>query len=564
MKEKARRKNEPYQPIRIRNSFFERLTARPLRWFDWVVFALFFLFCFFSYQMTDLLHTAACSYGYLNGHILDFYDYLAEAGTDVHGGSGLWAAYFPTIYVLFAIWNLPMRLFGIVTVPTGQLGFLPVMWAKVLPCAAYLACGYVVFLICCRLRMGEIKARVAMYAFLTVPAAFFSQLILGQYESLVLLCVLLGYYYWLQEKDVPFILWFSVGVTFKFTILFFFIPLVLLREKDFLKILVRCAAVMGLTVLEYLVYRGSPAFAANVFGVSGSATPVGFLFNASYFTGFRFSGVEYQVYLVVLAFAAVCGYSYFLRTEEKEELPAYSVYVMGLAGAALFCFTKWHAHWLMLVIPFWTIGAFLSSHTKLWLALDLVFMVFFAMFNVEAFAYAHDEVLLNPGIFKFLMPGGRVASYTVMKEYLGFLNPSLVLSLLTAMIGAFALFKHPKFMRADADSMKDVSMGWIRGRFIAGMLVFIVPSMICLFTTLYPPEMHYSEQRWSEVVMLEPDVPVEQRFYATGSRVSKIAFPVAVRSDEGRGVLAVTLLDASGNVLYSHEDTVVSLYDGER
>ncbi|MBP5254555.1 MAG: hypothetical protein J6Z23_04135, partial [Lachnospiraceae bacterium] len=123
---------------------------------------------------------------------------------------------------------------------------------------------------------------------------------------------------------------------------------------------------------------------------------------------------------------------------------------------------------------------------------------------------------------------------------------------------------HPKFMRADADSMKDVSMGWIRGRFIAGMLVFIVPSMICLFTTLYPPEMHYSEQRWNEVVMLEPDVPVEQRFFATGSRVSKIAFPVAVRSDEGRGVLTVTLLDASGNVLYSHEDTVVSLYDGER
>ena len=45
---------------------------------DWIVFFLISLFCFFTFQQGDILHTGGSSFAYLNGHILDFYDYNAQ------------------------------------------------------------------------------------------------------------------------------------------------------------------------------------------------------------------------------------------------------------------------------------------------------------------------------------------------------------------------------------------------------------------------------------------------------------------------------------------------------
>ena len=115
------------------------LTEGPIRWWDYLILAALMLFCFLSYEMRDLLHTAGCSYGFLDGHILDFYDYLAAQGIAEDGTVGLHASYLPTVYVIFALWNLPMKIFGIVPRATAQLSMTAVMWAKILPCLAYFA-----------------------------------------------------------------------------------------------------------------------------------------------------------------------------------------------------------------------------------------------------------------------------------------------------------------------------------------------------------------------------------------------------------------------------------------
>ena len=91
--------------------FFE--TWKELCFWDYLIFLILAGICFLSFQQNDLLHTAGCSYGYLNGHILDFYDYCGEF--EIH------PSYMPSMYLLFAIWNIPMRILGIVTVPTENL-----------------------------------------------------------------------------------------------------------------------------------------------------------------------------------------------------------------------------------------------------------------------------------------------------------------------------------------------------------------------------------------------------------------------------------------------------------
>ena len=85
-KTKTVKLNEP------KKSIFQKLSIPDLRWYDWVILFALMAFLFLAYQMHDLAHTAGCSYGYLNGHIFDFYDYLAAHGIAEDGEPGLWAS----------------------------------------------------------------------------------------------------------------------------------------------------------------------------------------------------------------------------------------------------------------------------------------------------------------------------------------------------------------------------------------------------------------------------------------------------------------------------------------
>ena len=181
--------------LKIKNlwkSFAGLFQNSAVKWFDWVILAVLMAFCFFSFNMRDLLHTAGCSYGYLDGHLRGFYDYLAEFGIDEHGEAGLFAAYLPTIYLIFAVWNIPMKLFGVVPQATAQLNIIALMWAKILPCVMYIVCGILVYKIAKKLRMQDRKAKVVMFSFLSMPVAFAGQFILGNYESFLLFFVLMG------------------------------------------------------------------------------------------------------------------------------------------------------------------------------------------------------------------------------------------------------------------------------------------------------------------------------------------------------------------------------------
>ena len=76
------------------------LQEKPLYLIDWIVLLLLMAVLFVSFEMRDLVHTAGCSYGFLDGHIFSFYDYLAEWGIAEDGSTGLIASYLPSVYVI--------------------------------------------------------------------------------------------------------------------------------------------------------------------------------------------------------------------------------------------------------------------------------------------------------------------------------------------------------------------------------------------------------------------------------------------------------------------------------
>ncbi|MBR3436909.1 MAG: DUF2029 domain-containing protein [Lachnospiraceae bacterium] len=548
---------------------FRKLAIPDLKWYDWVILAALMGFLFLAYQMHDLAHTAGCSYGYLNGHILDFYDYLAANGIAEDGEPGLWASYLPTIYLIFAVWNLPMKLFGIVTEPTSLLGFVPLMWAKILPCLVYLAGGFVVYRIAMELGMGDRKSRFTAFAYLSMPVALFSQFGLGQYESFIVLFVLLGVWKWLQKKDLWFVVFFAVAFTFKYTVLIYFFPLLFLREKNIWKIILKTAGFLSLFLLEYLIYRGSPAFSAHVFGIGSEAASnntVNSLWSVSYFTGNELLHVRYNVYVVVIVFALVAAFAYFKKTRDEGETQRYAMWLMLIAFAGLFAFTKWYAHYLMLAVPFWVITAMMSKHTKIWFVLDLLFMLFFSMYNVQFFAYHHDEYLLRMGIFQYVMPDRIPGNSFNMSEILGILEPSLTLTMLTALIVVYAVFKHPSFMREDLSEFPEKTAGWMRARTVLGLLIFIIPSMIALFTTIKPLAASYREDYWAGSTVSLKEQTVSQEFTASSGSVSRLKFRLIANLENENVTVRVAISEDPEGEKALYEKTLASkdYYDGER
>ena len=129
-------------------------------------------FCFVSFNQRDLSFTAAQSFAFLDGHVLDFYDFNHQTGP---------VAYHPATYIVFALWAIPLKVLGFV--PTGhELPPVVLLWFKVLTSLVFFATGGLLSKIA---QAAEFDARtggLVTFAWLSSPLACFSQFIFGQYD----------------------------------------------------------------------------------------------------------------------------------------------------------------------------------------------------------------------------------------------------------------------------------------------------------------------------------------------------------------------------------------------
>jgi len=110
----------------------KKLLPNGLNIIDLLAFFLVLAFCFILFQHGDLFYTSSSSYAYLHGHIFNFYDYNKTAvGRD---------DYLPLIYVIFAAWNMPLKLLGLmhdVASAGTYLTIVELVWTKLLLVAFY-------------------------------------------------------------------------------------------------------------------------------------------------------------------------------------------------------------------------------------------------------------------------------------------------------------------------------------------------------------------------------------------------------------------------------------------
>lgn len=434
-------------------------------WEYFLIFMVLFL-CFFSFQQGDILHTAGSSFGLLYGHILDFYDYN-EAG-------GLLDAYMISTYIVFAIWNIPLRLMHIGQTPTMNFSTGAVMWFKFLPVIFYFLCALVIIKIAKMQNFGTKNTKLAAIAFITMPTAVFSQFIFGQYDSITLFFVLLGYYYYLKDKELAFIFSFGMAITFKYFALLVFLPLLLMKEKNIWKIILSGILVCLPFLIETLLYIQSEGYKyVTGFGATG------YIFNASIDLG------PDKISLVVLLVGVICAYSYFqpIDVNDSKEVFKWSLFMINLIMFAIFGLCPWHPQWLLLMTPFLVLATFINKNMKIHLILDVILFVFEIMYTVNYWSDHVDQALVKLGIWgKYL--ANNIGQNLMMKDIYIVKDLNLLISLFSGVLLISVLFKHPKYTKEEYNLDIKESVGWIRTRFLAGMLFFLVPMGLCIMMSV--------------------------------------------------------------------------------
>jgi len=443
------------------------LSTKPLSIIDWIIFSFFAILCYLSFQQGDIIYTASSSITYLQGHILDFYDYNVQ-----FGGNN----YMPSTYILFAIWNIPVKLLGLKEFVSSPTSLTVIMWYKLLPTLFYMASGYLVYKIAQTVGMGDHKAKLCGYAFLAMPIGFFSQFIFGQYDSFTLFFMLLGVLFFYKKKWFRFAIFFGISLTFKYFPLLIFIPLLLMVEKRIWHIIKYCCVVMIPMALVVLVYFPSHAFKAGVGGFGA----VGYVFQVGFSTPY------FAQSLVVVAWLAIAAFAYFHELSENDDIVKWSIYFANLVTFLIFGMSMWHPQWLLLGVPFWVLGTFLTKKFDIFMILEVAMMLFFVLFTTNFWINHVDQALFNFGVFGEML-GGRISDQQTIRGIYRIHNLNILYSLFSGALLVSTVFKHPKLMVDKISESVDHFWGWARFRIIAGISIFVVPAFICFFIAMSSP-----------------------------------------------------------------------------
>ncbi len=328
-------------------------------------------------------HTFLFLESLFSGNLLDFYNYVDSRPMELYYLNT--ANYNIVVYLLFGLWQLPLYIVTkLFSLPMDEYLFMT--YTKALCALFYLGCGYMVKKLGVKLSLGEQQSSVAALFFLFNPIAFFSPIIMGQYDSIGLFFILLALYYYLNGDMKRFALFMGVGGVFKFFAFLVFLPLLLIKEKRMVKILIYSLISLILYLPTTLLFLGRMA---------GSSVFLGLIFERFLSSTLPVGFADISIFLLI--YTTLCFYS-FMRKKSEDQVYM-SVYIPLLVFGLLLFSIDWHPQWFLYLMPFCVLTTFLQKNRIPWWLVDIImcFGFFFTCF-IEFPNQTGANIFAGPGL----------------------------------------------------------------------------------------------------------------------------------------------------------------------
>ena len=273
---------------------------------------------------------------------------------------------FKDLNLAFPWWDLPLNLtLGIWGIPlylwsckSGELvinfheSFLQILYGKSILLAAFIFSAVLVYKICRAININPQKSRWGAYIYFTSAMSINVISIIGQSDIICVCLTLLGVLAYIRNEDKKFLFWLILACQFKQFAFFLFVPLLLLREKNLLRLMGKIFLLLVVMIIcnaPFIllpeVAKARAAITRNVLG------------------GLLGNGVKLlwdKVPILLLMWGALCIYCWlhdFDKNLSRDEINYRIIFIAMLSMIILFASFTTSPYWFMHMIPYFSIMA---------------------------------------------------------------------------------------------------------------------------------------------------------------------------------------------------------------
>lgn len=231
---------------------------------DWAFMLAGLIFCFMTMYYADI--TVTGQYGLtfwdslFDGRPLSFYYNALNNGVAPEG-----AVYDIGIYIIFGIWQLPVwilnKLFGVSALSVGAL-----LWLKLLPVLFTLTSAYEVKEAGRRIGIASDRLPYLVIIYLLTSTVVMPTFVVAQYDVISLYFMLKAINGYLEGDDRKFYLSFAIGLTIKPIIIIALVVLVVIKDKNVVRIVIDMAKGCLLLIACKGIYSLDPSYRISCTG----------------------------------------------------------------------------------------------------------------------------------------------------------------------------------------------------------------------------------------------------------------------------------------------------------
>lgn len=336
--------------------FYYSLNPTKIEYIIAIVIALIMLF---TYAYNDLKSLTIWTTNMLDVTVdLNIADYFAYTAKNIYNAPHQYVS--GTIFNLipWAIWNLPiwiLQRFFHIPILTSPFSLI---WSKLFLIVCLCFTLYFAYKIVLCLTKNKSKSKWVVFLCLTFFYTYVGIFYAGQTDIMICLAGTMAIYYLIKGNDKAFLLISALAISIKYFFFFPFIALILLTEKNILKIIKKILICILPIVIFNLICRLAP-----MYEISSGANPINYMLDGL-IMGFIPILNNNKLSLFILSLLGIYFAAYITTFKNEEEKNHYIIYMATAPLMLLFMFTNYEFYRMILLMPFLLI--LLSLKPKFW------------------------------------------------------------------------------------------------------------------------------------------------------------------------------------------------------
>lgn len=253
------------------------------------------------------------------------------------------------IYIIFAIWDLPLFVYEKVTGISFMQNYLTLWYAKSIILPFLFLCAYQTYKITYKLTEDKERAGGSVFSFVFSVMVFQTIAIMGGYDVISLFFTLCGLYAFLEKKNKPFLVYFACAIACKMFALWIFVPLVLIRWKKIWKVLCYLLASISFIVipkLYFVLYENISQADTLIDGVDNTIS-------SSMYLEYLWSG---EAPITMSSMPLFFFFTFILWVvcwfQQKQVSDKKVVYISLIAMSIFILTCDTHPQWIILIVPY--------------------------------------------------------------------------------------------------------------------------------------------------------------------------------------------------------------------